>query len=164
MIKYIAAVFISIIFVLGCSKDDICTGETLTTPKLIIKFKSSINNNVPKQVTNLTVTTIIENDTIEIYKSVTTDSIAIPLNTATELTIFQFTKDNTTDNPGNPDNITFNYQRDYVYINRACAFKTYYKNLVSELEVVENENWINEIIVNETSVEDENTTHVTIFH
>ena len=164
MIKKIAVIFLFISIILGCSKDDICTGDTPTTPKLIIVFKSRINNNIFREVPNLTVTTIIENDTVNIYKSVTTDSIAIPLNTGVDITEFQFIRDNTNDNPGNTDIVTFSYQRDYIYINRACAFKATFNDLISQLEIVENENWIAEIIVNENTVEDENTTHVIVYH
>jgi len=164
MIKKIVLFFLFINITFSCTKDDICSGETPTTPKLIIVFKSNLNNNFYKEVQNLTVSTIVGIDTINIYKSFTTDSIAIPLNTGTDFTDFQFIKNNTNDNPGNRDNITYSYQRDFIYINRACAYKTTFNDLLSQLEIVENENWIGEITVNETTVEDENITHVTIYH
>ena len=164
MIKKIILLFLFINITFGCTKDDICSGETPTTPKLVITFKSNINPNLFKQVNNLTVSTLIDNENIEIIKSTTTDSIAIPMNPGVDMTEFQFINNNTSSNPGNTDNVSFSYQRNNVYINRACAFKTIYENLVSQLEVEENENWIREIIVNQTTVEDENITHVIIFH
>jgi len=164
MIKKLVSLFLFINIVFGCTKDDICTGETLTTPKLIITFKSKINPNISKTVADLTVTTIVENDTITIINSVTTDSIAIPLQTGFDFTNFQFIKDNTTSNDGNQDLVNFSYQREFVYVNRACAFKTYFTNLISEFVIEENENWIQEMSVINSNVENENETHVIIYH
>jgi len=164
MLKKIILLFIFTTITMGCGKDDICPEETLTTPKLVIVFKSDINQTISKTVTNLTVTTIIDNETVNIIKSVTTDSITITMNTAMDFTLFQLIKNNTNENEGNTDNLTFSYERENVYLNRACAFKAIYHNLVSELEVVENENWIKNITVNEFTVEDETKTHVTIYH
>jgi hypothetical protein len=72
-------------------------------------------------------------------------------------------KGNTSTTDGNTDKITFNYERDNVYINRACAFKTIYRDLITQLEV-EEDNWINEIEINKLIIENEEETHVTIFH
>ncbi len=164
MLKKIIVIFLFLSIASGCGKDDICTGDTPTTPKLIIIFKSKINPNVYKVVDNLTVTTIIESDTTDIIKSITTDSIAIPLNTGVDFTKFQFYKDNTSNNEGNLDLVTFNYQRDFIYINRACAFKSYFINLGSEFDSEDNTNWIQEISITKPNVENEDETHVIIYH
>lgn len=162
MIKKIVLLLLIINITFGCTKDDICSGETPTTPKLIIIFKSKINPNLYKKVDNLTVTTIVDNEIIEVIKSSTTDSIAIPLQTGIDITDFQFIKNNTSDNEGNSDSVTFAYDRDFEYINRACAFKAIYKNLLSSF-VVE-ENWILEMSVINQTVENEDETHVVILH
>ena len=80
-----------------------------------------------------------------------------------DTTDYLLIRGNTTNTDGNTDSITFTYQRDNIYINRACAFKTIYKNLITQLEIEEN-NWINEIEVNTLIIENEENTHVTIFH
>ena len=165
MLKRLVLVIIFISISLGCTKDDICTKETPTTPFLVIKFKNKINPLLSKDVINLTVTTVVGNDSIDIYKSeAATDSILIPLNTATSITEYLFIENNTTSNPGNTDKVTFGYQTDHVYINRACSFKAIFKELITQLEVEEGENWISEIEVNIPIVENEDETHVTIFH
>tara|TARA_R110000787_G_scaffold230861_3_gene338350 strand:+ start:2560 stop:3096 length:537 start_codon:yes stop_codon:yes gene_type:complete len=164
MFKKIVLLFLLVGVISACTKDDICTKETPTTPFLVIKFKSKINPLLSKDVTNLTVTTIVNNDSIAIYTSQTTDSIAIPLNTGANITEYLFTQNNTTSDPGNTDKVTFAYQRDNIYINRACSFKAIFKELLTQLEVVEGENWISEIEVNKSTVENEDETHVTIFH
>jgi len=163
MLKKIVFSALFIVFITGCTKDDICTEETPKTPFLIIKFKSKINPLLPKEVSNLTVTTIINDENIDLYKSETRDSIAIPLNTQSNTTNYLLIKGNTSTNDGNTDVVTFNYQRDNSYINRACAFKTIYRDLITQLEV-EEDNWINEIEINNSLIENEQNTHVTIFH
>ena len=164
MFKKIVFLFLLIGFISACTKDDICTKETPTTPKLVIKFKNKINPLLSKDVTNLTVTTVVNNDSTDIYKSVTTDSIVIPLNTGADFTEYLFIENNTTSTSGNTDKVIFAYQKDNIYINRACSFKAIFKELLTQLEVVEGENWISEIEVNKSTVENEDDTHVTIFH
>ncbi len=164
MFKKLVLVLLLVNIISACTKDDICTNETPTTPKLVIKFKSFINPNLSKEVTNLTVTTIVDNDSVHIYKSITTDSILIPLNVEANFTEFYFTENNTSNNAGNTDKVTFAYQRDNIYINRACSFKATFKELLSQLEVEENENWISEIEVNKSTIENEDDIHVTISH
>jgi hypothetical protein len=164
MLKKIVLLFLLIGVISACTKDDICTKETPTTPFLVIKFKSKINPLLSENVTNLTVTTIVNNDSIDIYKSQTIDSILIPLNTLANTTEYLFTENNTSSNPGNTDKVIFTYQADNIYINRACAFKAIFKELITQLEIVEGENWISEIEVNQSTVENEDETHVTIFH
>lgn len=164
MIRKIVLLFLLVGIISACTKDDICTKETLTTPFLVIKFKNKINPLLSKNVTNLTVTTIVNNDSIDIYKSQTKDSILIPLNTLTNNTEYLFTENNTSINPGNTDKVIFTYQTDNIYINRACSFKVSFKELITQLEIVEGENWISEIEVNQSTVQNEDETHVTIFH
>ena len=93
----------------------------------------------------------------------TTDSIAIPLRTGFDFTDYLFVENDQDEEPGNTDKVTFSYQRENIYINRACAFKAIYTQLSANRES-DNNNWIQEIVINEFIVENENKTHVTIFH
>ncbi len=163
MLKKIVFSVLLITFITSCTRDDICTEETPKTPFLIINFKSKINPLLSKEVPNLTVTTIVNNETIDLYKSETRDSIAIPLNVLANTTEYLLIKGNTSTTDGNIDTVTFNYERDNVYINRACAFKTIYRDPTTQLEV-EQDNWINEIEINKLIIENEDEAHVTIFH
>ena len=163
MLKKIVFSVLLITFITSCTRDDICTEETPKTPFLIINFKSKINPLLSKEVPNLTVTTIVNNETIDLYKSETRDSIAIPLNVLANTTEYLLIKGNTSTTDGNIETVTFNYERDNVYINRACAFKTIYRDLTTQLEV-EQDNWINEIEINKLIIENEDEAHVTIFH
>jgi hypothetical protein len=163
MVKKIFFLVLLITFITSCTRDDICAEETPKTPFLIINFKSKINPLLSKEVPNLTVTTIVNNETIDLYKSETIDSIAIPLNVLANTTEYLLIKGNTITNDGKTDTATFNYERDNIYINRACAFKTIYRDLTTQLEV-EEDNWINEIEINKLIIENEDEAHVTIFH
>ena len=95
MLKKIVFSALFIVFITGCTKDDICTEETPKTPLLIIKFKSKVNPLLSKEVSNLTVTTIVNDENIDLYKSETRDSIAIPLNTQSNTTNYLLIKGNT---------------------------------------------------------------------
>ena len=147
----------------GCSKDDICTEETPTTPLLIITFKNFNNQLFSKSVDSLTVTTIVDNESVDIIKYNTTDSIAIPLRTGFDFTDYLFIENDQEEIPGNTDKVTFNYSRENIYINRACAFKAIFEQLSVEGEN-DTDNWIQEIRVNKFTVENENETHIIIFH
>ena len=106
---------------------------------------------------------------------VTTDSIALPLRTDTDISKFTFhidyaIDDNVTpEDPdddiilGNPDVVTINYQREDVYVSRACGFKTIFNNVNFSFET-DADNWIiNSEIIN-ANVENEFTAHIKIFH
>lgn len=162
----------------SCEKDDICSETTPTTPKLIIRFYDISSQEETKNVTGLRVTAFDENNTevlISNLNVVTADSINLPLRTDADLTKFVFHKeydidDNDTPNDtsddiilGNPDTITITYQREDVYVSRACGFKTIFKNLTFSSEI-DSDNWIiNHEIINFT-VDNETTAHVKIFH
>ena len=163
MIKKIIFLLIIIGTINACSRDDICTEETPTTPLLIITFKNFNNQLFSKSVDNLTVTTVVDNENIDVVKYSTTDSIAIPLRTGFDFTDYLFIEDDQEDVPGNTDKVTFNYIRENIYINRACAFKAIFKELSAEGET-DTDNWIQELRVNKFTVENENETHIIIFH
>ena len=67
------------------------------------------------------------------------------------------------DFPTQTNTITFTYGREQVYINRACAFKIIYSGIDADLQDASTDNWIEGIQIEETSVEDQNQAHVSIF-
>ena len=155
---------ISLLLILGCTRDDICSETTQTTPLLIITFKDAINPIQSSPVSSLSVTTT-DNPSVDIYKIVTTDSISVPLRTDMNTTKLLFVKGDTEDSEGNTDLVTFNYQRENVYVNRACSYKMVYRsiNLIVE-EESDNTNWIQNTEIVLTNIENENKAHITIFH
>lgn len=162
MIKRIFLVLVILIGLNGCTRDDICSEGTATTPLLIITFKDSTNPLIAKEVSNLTVETADLNNTAVITQ-VSTDSIGIPLNTGADTSMFRFKKDDGGTNP-NTDVVTFNYSREDIYINRACGFKTVYDNLSVNLQDEGTANWIYSIEVLNQFIENESQAHITILH
>lgn len=163
-------IFALFLVVMGCQKDDICAESTLTTPLLKISFydNESPNDSIPKVPTNLT---IIAEGAEGNYKTrINTSEVSIPLRTDVDITTYQFILNaaasaNNSTSVENKDVITFTYARNQVYINRACSFRMSYVNLQATLEneTPNTENWIKNAIVLNSTIEDETTTHISIY-
>lgn len=162
VLKFIFVIITLLLCALGCERDDLCV-DTPITPFLVITFQDSDPSlDVKKQVVRLQVT-LIENDKLFFIEPVTTDSIRIPLNTITDNTRFQFTRNVDDPNEANiaSDTLDFSYIREQFYVNRACGFKT----LFSDLEMnQETSNWIQDFEIINTDVNDEPNTHIRLFH
>lgn len=154
---------ITLLFALGCSRDDICSPETSKTPLLIITFLDFDNPTFRKEVPNFT----LVNEALELalLEPQTLDSIAIPLDTSGDVTEFIFFK-NATEEVPNADHITFTYQRQDEFINRACAFRTNFNNLEVSLQKPTPQSWIQQITILTDSINarNQNEAHITIFH
>lgn len=170
-IKYFLLLFFGILVISGCQRDDICTEATETTPLLIISFFDFAEPDRPRSPNNLTITDT-ERDSILLYR-IGLDSIAVPLKTDQDLTEYAFTInapeiDDDDDDPGplipETDTLTFSYARDEIYVNRACAFKVNFLDLKTTLEAGENGGWIENVIIEQTEVEDETQRHISIFY
>ena len=146
----------------GCTRDDICPEGTPTTPLLIITFKDISNPLVFKEVTNLTIETDYESS-VTVLSNVDTDSIAIPLQSGEDITRHRFIRE-----AGAPSELIdvyeFSYQRSDIYVNRACGFKTTYNTLTAQEDDEGPIDWILNLDVLKTTVEDEIEAHITIFH
>ena len=175
MKKTSALIILLLIVSASCEKDDICAETTPTTPKLILRFYDITNQDETKNVTGLRVTGLDDdNEDVEIsnLNVVTTDTINLPLRTDADVTKFTFHKDyeeikdddgNIISIEGNPDVVTFTYQREDVYVSRACSYKTIFNNVSFSFEA-DADNWIiNSEIIN-AIVENEFTAHVKVFH
>ncbi|MFT5237934.1 MAG: hypothetical protein ACI840_002615 [Ulvibacter sp.] len=162
MIKKTILLFCVILSLNGCTRDDICPGETRTTPLLIFTFKDVLNPLVAKSATNLTIETD-EDTPLVIVTNVSTDSIGIPLRTGADTVRYRFIK-----NSGTTDEIIdifeFNYERLDVYVNRACGFRTTYSSLAAREDDGGIVDWILNLNILKTTVEDETEAHITILH
>lgn len=146
----------------GCTKDDLCSDTTQTTSLLVIEFRDITDRITAKSVQDLRIQ-INNSDSTEVVASVTDTLIAIPLNTEANLSSFLFTLNSTDETLENTDVVDFNYGREEVYLNRACAFKMVYTNLVVSV-IEDSENWILDTDVVNPVVENENEAHITIYH
>ena len=162
MTNRIILLLITLFCLNGCTRDDVCSEETPTTPLLIIVFKDIDNPLNGKDVPNLIINADYAND-IEVYNGSDTDSIAIPLRTTADNVRFRFSSENDQGTFKNIDVLSFNYQRQDIYVNRACGFKTTYTNLEPELNPDAN-NWILNLEIENQTIEDETKAHITILH
>ncbi|RMA64147.1 DUF6452 family protein [Ulvibacter antarcticus] len=162
MIKKLILLLVVVLSLNGCTRDDLCSGETQTTPLLVITFKDITNPSEAKQVTNLKIETDYLTRTT-VLTTTTTDSIGIPLRPAADTVRYRLIKNAGTTNEL-IDVYSFIYTRENIYINRACSFKTVYNSLSLELENDNPENWIQSIEQINTTVADETQAHITIFH
>jgi hypothetical protein len=142
--------FAIIISFLGCEVDDICLEPT--TPQLIIRFYDKTNPTVLKKVSSLN---IWADGKDSIIKNKATDSIAIPLRTTEDKTIYKFSSSNLV------DEISFTYQRSELFISRSCGFKNTFLDLKTSKTT---SNWIQQITITNPNLENEKNAHITILH
>lgn len=145
----------------GCTADDICSGDTPTTPEMVISFSDNRISGLAKPLDHLKVRNI-EFDTI--VWDAPADTISIPLSTDLDSSTYSFSivKEGIT----YTNVIQFNYNREEVYVNRACGYKMRYINLMAE-DISDSESiptWAKFITVLNPVVEDEKSTHITILH
>jgi hypothetical protein len=162
MIKRILLFTLSLVTLLGCTRDDICEEGAATTPLLIITFNDVSNPTERKSVDNLSVETADLNST-EVIAAATTDSIAVPLRNSGLATQYRFNSGVGTSTP-NTDVVSFNYTTEDIYVNRACAFKTIYHDLSVFVQNEGTANWIIQVEIETTDVIDETEAHITILH
>ncbi len=188
-IKYSIVFIISLIAVItlqNCERDDICSETTATTPRLLIEFYDVTSPDDLKSVLRLTAYgegLVVDENGIEIEPVVASDAtllfnenennIALPLLIGSEgesttvrfvlekFTNFRLDEDTTTES--NVDIIEISYIPQFIYVSRACGYKSIFRNL--DIDLVPGEDaWISNIDIEETTIENENTVHVRIFH
>ena len=148
----------------NCEKDDICGDGTPVTPRVIIEFYDASATETLKSVSNLFV---IEPTFTKGFAFNGVNKIQVPLQTnaaTTTLNFIQNGSDTDTSND-NIDAITFNYSTTNVYISRACGYKTLFQlnNVLPVVLTADGNNWIQNIIVSQSNIENENEVHVKIY-
>ena len=178
------SLLILMMFIVGnysCERDDICPGSTPTTPRLLIDFLDSTDQDNMKNVFDLVVIGVENNTTLESplsdYVFVDTDNVILPLKTTDNTTEYILVKEATVNDNGTPDDtsddfvdgnqdrIEISYSREQVFVSRACGFKTVFKNVTLTI-VDDGDNWMlsKTPLTDNQSVEDETTTHFNITH
>lgn len=148
----------------GCTKDDICTEDTPVTPRLIVQFNDILNRSEVKAVETLRVILIDISDTTDVYIGTSDTLVALPLNTNVGFTEFRLISNSSDEDNLNADAIGFTYSTQDIYVDRACAFKTIYSNFNANIEDEGGTNWILDAEIKTTNIENEDDTHLTIFH
>ena len=163
LVKYFLVLGVICFNFSSCERDDICPAAEPTTPFLIVQFFDFNDPENNKVVQSLSYVVDGSTDTISLG---TTDSIALPINTNSNETKIQLISNTDNETFTNADTVDFIYQVNDVYINRACGFKATFTNF-SAVRVIEDptsDNWIRSISVEQINVENEENTHVFIFH
>lgn len=181
------------LIILGCERDDICADGTPTTPQLLIDFFDATDTETVKSVTRLSVYAeiLVTDDTgVLTLPESTSDatllfnenssSISLPLIIGNEgeetITRYFLEKDTNLRLDGdiitdsNIDILEIKYTPNFIYVSRACGFKS----IFTELTATDNAGddaikWIENITFSNTTeiaitVENEDATHVQIFH
>ena len=167
-------IFLGILVFVSCERDDICPAETLTTPRLVIRFNDKENPSTNKVVTRLKIFGLLDLEqgpALSTIDSMTTDSINLPLRTSEDTSIFVLIRDSQEDENGNEngnrDTLIVDYQRREIFVNRGCGFKVNYDLDTLTTSTMDNDKWIAEdppILINSPTVENEASAHVTIYH
>lgn len=193
MKHYTYFILLIALLLLSCERDDICAEDTQTTPRLLIEFFDAADPETLKSVTRLSVyaevlitdgngdITLPEqaNNATLLFNS-NSNNIALPLIVGNEgeetITRYFFEQDtnlrlddNDTTN-SNIDILEIRYTPDFIYVSRACGFKSIFTALnVTPNPGDDSIDWIvSTTFANTTdfqiTVENEDDTHVQIFH
>ncbi|TYA71666.1 DUF6452 family protein [Seonamhaeicola marinus] len=179
--KYLRLIIIPIVAILiglniSCERDDICAESTPTTPRLLIDLYDSENRENQKNAPRLLAFANVNGSDIAVagYEGLNTQSsLVLPLRTDDNTSTFFLVKDATFDDENNLilaenniDTLEVTYEREEVYVSRACGYKTIFKNINLEI-VADSDNWLigtPENLTENDTVENENATHFNFFH
>ena len=154
----------------SCEKDDICDSGTSTTPRLIIDFyDNTASTPTLKAVSNLG---IVAPGFTTGYSFNGVSRIQVPLDPSPNVNsvTWQFIQ-NGADSDSTNDNIdliTFDYTTNYVYVSRACGYKSQYTLDNSTPYILTDGStadglWIQNVTVAKYNVATENEVHLKIY-
>ena len=162
-------IYLFLIIIFSCEKDDICSDTTQTTPRLIIEF---YNNDAPDEI--LIVPALFaygldaEGIPVLINNEIVTDrsSISLPLKTDNTQTDFKLYKSYDIENgieSGNADIISVTYATENVYVSRACGYKTNFEIQTFSI-TTDSDQWMRNSEILITEITNENEIHVKVLH
>ena len=179
MKKILVVLFLIPFFFAGCEKDDICDPSTPTTPRLVLQFFDKNNVSLSRTTTNLKIigdgmtdNNYLPNESGGITWNNTI--VYLPLKVNENATKYRLILNAEDSDPTNDrtDTLEINYTRRDVYISRACGFKTLYDLfgdplrdpfILNETAGATTGNWINNIQVIQSQINDENEAHIRIY-
>ncbi|REH52403.1 hypothetical protein C7448_103135 [Tenacibaculum gallaicum] len=158
MKKYIA-LFILIAGLIACEKDDFCT-QNPVTPNLVLRFYDKDENNELKNFERLSI--IAEGKTDSLFTNMTNDSIAIPLNSLSQKTVYTLKMNDVDGNIVNNQvaTLTIEYNPEEEYISRSCGFRIIFENTT-----LNHTGWIDSLSTTEIPlIDNQISAHVQVFH
>lgn len=159
-------VLICLVGIASCEKDDICVDGD--TPLLVVGFFDSEDTTQAKNVTALRIRALGQEEDVSTFTNPSNrDSVGIPLRLSETSTQYIFVSDSGEDDDGNEtgniDTLTFNYEIREEFVSRACGFVANFDDLSIDLQP-DTDNWIQNIIIVDTTIEKSTAIHVKIFH
>ena len=195
-LKHILFLFIAALLLSDCERDDICSEFTPTTPRLLIEFYDIANQEELKFAPQLSVygndpafnpptnednSSAILREPFETSRifNVSVNEVKPPLIVGTEgetiTTSYAFERrtdlrlDNDDETNSNVDIVNFTYVSEYVYVSRACGYKSIFTTLCVEI-VDDGDNWLlgfrfpDNNTTDNIIVENEDATHIDFLH
>ncbi|RZJ67609.1 MAG: hypothetical protein EOO50_04840 [Flavobacterium sp.] len=156
----------------NCERDDICSGTTPTTPRIVIDFYDYNQPTVLKNVTNLELQSIDSDSSVVVNGE---SQLLLPLKTFEDSVTFNLTLNSLSTDPTLifTDKIQFNYARRDVYVSRACGYKTLFTlnndpalapgYLLNDAPAETQGTWIRNIVVDTYNIDSEDETHIRIY-
>lgn len=152
-------IFLSILLITcvisACSIDDICTEPS--TPNLVLRFYDVTSTTTLKSTDSLYVWAEGK-DSIIVNQAV--DSIAIPLNSEANSTVYNFAKGRNLVNK-----ITVTYTPESEYVSRSCGYRIIFNDANLDLSTPAN-GWISSIAPRTpiATINSQTSAHVQVFH
>lgn len=157
-------VFLSVlvaIVLIGCQKNDICIESMPSTPRVVIEFRDADR---PVRIKAVSSFNLREIDTDQFYyEEPVSDTLAfMPLPTNKESVTFELIIHQNDSTALKRSIVKVNYSPEEEYVSMACGFRNRFSHL--EASTTENE-WIKDLkIPDSTLVDNEETTHIYIYH
>ncbi len=172
-ILYLLFALVSVLSILfnSCERDDICdTANVPITPRLIITFQDFADNNLRKNATGIEVS--LTEDSERIVPGIERfDSIVIPLDINNDNVQYEFKINANSTDPTiiRTDTLELSYKRTNEFVSKACGFRTVFSELsinnTTDTEMFDDSsNWIRNILIENSTVNEETNAQVRIFH
>ena len=159
ILKQLFVFALLMITVISCEKDDFCEFSS-PTPNLVLRFYDKVENDELKIVQRLSI--IAQGKSDSLYRNISVDSIAIPLNSNATETIYTFKRNEVDGNVANNEiaTLTIKYTPEEEYLSRSCGFRYVFKDITFEKT-----DWIDSLsITTLESITSQQNAHVNIFH
>ncbi|WNW02197.1 DUF6452 family protein [Tenacibaculum sp. HL-MS23] len=159
MKKYLFIIFICLIGISSCEKDDFCVQDSIT-PNLVLRFYDKDDVFQLKQVERFSI--IAQGKTDSLFTNRTTDSIAIPLNSLSEETVYTLKMNNIDGSKATNQTatLTIKYDSEDDYISRSCGFRVVFKDVN-----LEHTGWINNLSTSTISnINNQTNAHVQVYY
>lgn len=147
---------------ISCEKDDVCNEGTPGTPRLIIRFYDHENPTTFKGLPGIFVQEVKQENPI-FYTEF--DSIAIPLDLSLSATRYAFILSSATDSVTIADTLDFNVQDRWdIYSRRACGYSANYRLGNPPVSVVNSPTWFIRAEKITDTINNEERAHLAIYH